>query len=288
MTAPGLSLRDVRKTYPGFELGPMSLELTPGTAMGLLGPNGAGKTTLLNVIALQSRLTSGAMRYGGASIAWGDARWKSRISYIREAPAFYDELTIGETLRFAERIYDEWDGPFADALVARFGLDRSRKLGTLSKGTRVKVGLVAGLAHRAQFLLLDEPTAGLDPDAREDLQRTLRDLLRERPDVSILLSSHIFEDLDTVADRVAIIRKGRLVFDCAREELAALALYRLPAGLDPGGLSDARLSWQSDGHRSVLVERASPLGAALARLPGAVEQPSEAMLAAVYRGTQHA
>lgn len=287
MTTPGLSLRGVCKAYPGFELGPLSLDVSPGTAMGLLGPNGAGKTTLLNVIALQSRVTAGAMTYGGVDIPWGDARWKSRISYIREAPAFYDELTIGETLRFAARIYEEWDGPFAEALVTRFGLDRSHKVGTLSKGTRVKLGLVAGLAHRAQFLLLDEPTAGLDPDAREELQRALRDLLRERPDVSILLSSHIFEDLDAVADSVTIIRKGRLVFQCGREELSALALYRLPAGLEPAGLSKARLSWHADGYRSVLVARGSPLSAALSHLPGAIEHPSEAILAAVYRGTQH-
>jgi hypothetical protein len=105
--------------------------------------------------------------------------------------------------------------------------------------------------------------------------------------MSILISSHIFEDLDAVADRVTIIRRGRIVFGCGRDELAALALYRLPAGVEAGGLSGARLSWIADGHRSVLVERRSPLAAALGSLPGAVEQPSEAILAAVYRGTQH-
>lgn len=287
MTAPRLALRSVCKVYPGFELGPLSLDLLPGIAMGLLGPNGAGKTTLLNVIALQSRLTAGAMTYGGVDIAWGDARWKSRISYIRETPAFYDELTIGETLRFAARIYEEWDRPFAEALMTRFGLDRSRRVGTLSKGTRVKLGLVAALAHRARLLLLDEPTAGLDPDAREDLQRALRDLLRERPDVSILLSSHIFEDLDAVADSVTIIRNGRLVFECSREELSEFGLYRLPAGVELAGLSEARLAWHADGHRSVLVARTSPLGAALRTVPGAVEEPSGGLLAAIYRGTQH-
>jgi ABC-2 type transport system ATP-binding protein len=230
MTALGLCLRGVRKSYPGFELGPLSLDVPQGTVVGLLGPNGAGKTTLLNVIALQSRSTAGTMTYGGVAIQWGDAWWKSRLTYVRETPAFYDELTIHDTLRFAARIYEEWDTSFADALVTRFGLDPSRRVGTLSKGTRVKLALVAALAHHARLLLLDEPTAGLDPDAREDLQRALHDLLRERPDVGILLSSHIFEDLEAVADRVGIIRNGRLVLDCRRDELpdgaTLAAIYR--------------------------------------------------------------
>jgi ABC-2 type transport system ATP-binding protein len=227
MSAPALALRGIVKRYPGFELGPLSLDLAPGSALGLLGPNGAGKTTLLNVIALQVRAAAGELAYGGTAIPWGDARWKSRISYIRETPAFYDELTVGQTLRFASSLYDEWDAAFADALVTRFRLDRSRPVGTLSKGTRVKVGLVAALAHRAAFVLLDEPTAGLDPDARDDLQQTLRQLREERPEVCIVLSSHIFEDIDAVADRVAIIRGGRVVRQGTRAELPDLpAVYR--------------------------------------------------------------
>ena len=286
MTLPSLALTEVVKRYPAFELGPLSMTFAPGTAVGLLGPNGAGKTTLLNVIALQSKISSGTLTYGGQPIGWADARWKSRISYIRETPAFYDELTIDATLRLAARIYDEWDAAFAGDLVRRFRLDPSRSMATLSKGTRVKVGLVAALAHRAAFVLLDEPTAGLDPDARDDLQQALNELRAERPEVCIVLSSHIFEDLDAVADRVSIVRGGRLVFACTRDELATHALYRLPAALGADGLSAARLVWDADGHRSVLVARDSPLAAVVRTLPGALEVTGDAVLPAIYRGTQ--
>ena len=226
MSSPCLTLRGIVKQYPDFTLGPLSMELAPGSALGLLGPNGAGKTTLLNVIAQQARPTAGELACG-APIAWGDSRWKSRVSYIRETPAFYDELTVGQTLRFASSLYDEWDTAFAGALATRFRLDHSRLMGTLSKGTRLKVGLVAALAHRAAFVLLDEPTAGLDPDARDDLHRTLRDLRSERPELCLVLSSHIFEDIDAVADHVAIIRDGRLVRQGTRAEFGDLpAAYR--------------------------------------------------------------
>src|SRR5262249_386265 len=157
--------------------GPISCEFARGRAYGLLGPNGAGKTTLLNLVTLQSRLSGGSIAFDGVPVRWGDTAWKSRLSYIREVPGFYDELTVGATLDLARPVEGEWDRRHAAELVQRFSLDVSRRVGALSKGTKVKLGLVVALAHRAELLVLDEPSAGLDPDAREDLQRALRDLM---------------------------------------------------------------------------------------------------------------
>jgi ABC-2 type transport system ATP-binding protein len=221
MSEHGLELKDLQRDFPGFRLGPISIRLVPGVAYGLLGPNGAGKSTLLNSITLQLNLSGGRMCYNGAPVTWGDAAWKLRWSYIRETPAFYDELTIAQTLRLAARLYGRWDEEFSRSLLDRFSLNAKNKVGTLSKGSKVKLGIITALAHHAEFLILDEPTSGLDPTARAELQGMLRQLMGEQPELCLILSSHIFEDIEQVADEVLILRNGNLVF---QQTLGAIAL----------------------------------------------------------------
>ena len=168
MTNAVLELRDLGRAFPGFQLGPLSLRLHPGQVYGLLGPNGAGKTTLLDLIASQLQATSGTLSHGGRRIRWGDRGWKARFSYIREMPSFYAELTVAQILELAGQLYPHWDPALADSLVGTFHLRPHQRVGHLSKGTRVKLGIVTALSHRAELLILDEPTAGLDPSARAD------------------------------------------------------------------------------------------------------------------------
>lgn len=190
-----------------------SIRLAPGVANGLLGPNGAGKSTLLNSITLQLKLTAGQMFYNGATVAWGDAAWKLRWSYIRKTPAFYDELTIAQTLRLAVQLCGRWDEEFARILLDRFSLNASNNVGNLSKGSKVKLGIITALAHRTEFLILDEPTSGLDPTARAELQAVLRQLMKEQEGLCLIISSHIFDDIEQVADEVLILRNGQLVVE---------------------------------------------------------------------------
>jgi ABC-2 type transport system ATP-binding protein len=203
-----LELQNICKKFQGLTLGPVNLNIAPGMAYGLLGPNGAGKTTLLNCIALQLRLTSGNIIFNGSQIGWNDIAWKSQISFIREVPNLYDELTIGQTLDLASNIYAAWDSSFADAMIRRFDLNVAERVGILSKGTKVKVGLIAALAHQAKVIILDEPTAGLDPSARAELQTILLEIKQARQDVSFIISSHIFEDTERVADELIILDRG--------------------------------------------------------------------------------
>ena len=219
MAAPYLDLRGLTKAFPDFVLGPLSAAFHPGRVYGILGPNGAGKTTLLNLVTLQCRATAGAMCHEGAAVRWGDARWKGKVAYVRESPAFYDELTVGETLRLASRLYDSWDIGLAAHMSMRLGLRGQQRVRTLSKGTRVKLGLVAALASRAELLVLDEPTAGVDPTSREELHDLLRQFRRERAELCVLLSSHIFEDLEESADEVLILRDGQIAFQASREQM---------------------------------------------------------------------
>ena len=264
-----LELRNLGRVFPGFQLGPLSLRLHPGQVYGLLGPNGAGKTTLLDLIALQLKATTGTLSYGGRPIRWGDSAWKARFSYIRERPSFYAELTVAQTLELAGRLYNCWDHLLADTLVGRFALPPHQRVRHLSKGTRVKLGIVTALAHRAALPILDEPTAGLDPTARADLQDTVR-------------------LLDESATEILIMRRGRLVFQACTDTLHDSTLYRSEA---PGTVATSRdllLRWWRRETTWLLVRRGSPLDAELCLRPDQVTQHPTSMLAAIYHGTEHA
>ncbi len=214
MKLHSLGVRDLVKRYEGFHLGPLAFDLAPGRACGLLGPNGSGKTTLLNCLAGQVRPDAGEILWNGRDIPWGDWRYREEISFTLETPILYEDLSIGQTLRFASSIYATWDGPFALDWLAKMKLDPKKRVRALSKGMRVKLSLIAGLAHGAKLLLLDEPTAGLDPDARADIQELLRNLVRERQ-ACLMISSHLFEDIESVCDDLIILRQGRITLTSA-------------------------------------------------------------------------
>ena len=282
-----LELHDVCRVFPGFTFGPVSCEFRPGQVYGLLGPNGAGKTTLLDLIALQLRATTGTLRYGGRPIAWGERTWKTRFSYIRETPSFYAELTVTQTLELAGRLCTCWDPVLADTLVCRFRLQPRQLVGDLSKGTRVKLGIVTALAHRADVLILDEPTAGLDPTGRADLQNALRTLVRDHPSLCVLLSSHVFEDIDEAATEVLILRRGRLVFHAGADTLHDSTLYRAESSDAVATSPGLLLRWRRRETEWLLVRRGSPLDTHLRLRSDHVEERPPSLTAAVYHGTEH-
>lgn len=280
-----LELVDVRRRFPGFELGPLSLKLRRSRVYGLLGPNGAGKTTLLDIVALQTRPTAGALRTEGESLAWGSCAWKARISYVREVVAFYDELTVAETLRLASRLYGRWDPALAARLVDTLELPLDRRVRELSKGTKVKLGVASALAHHADLLLLDEPTAGLDPSARAGVQAIVRDMARDHPRLCVVFSSHIFEDLEETATDLLILRNGRLVFEAPADVLSTSTLYRTEAAGAVGPSPDVLARWEDKGMEWLLVLGGSGLDADLRQRADHVEERPSSTLAALYHGT---
>lgn len=244
-SGPGLVVDEMEAAYPGFRLGPISLELRRGVAYGLLGPNAAGKTTLLNALALQKKLARGSFSWNGRVVPWGDSNWKRCCTYIRETPVFYEELTVRQTLRLAASLCGEWDAVFANRWVDRFRLDPAALVGSLSKGSLVKLGLIIGLAHRAEVLLLDEPTAGLDPTARMELQSLLREIVTDQQ-LCVVISSHLFDDLEAVAHEVLILRRGKVAM---RDALAARARMQVYRSVEPIEVRDDSIvsKWKSDG-----------------------------------------
>jgi ABC-2 type transport system ATP-binding protein len=213
------------KSYPGFRLGPLDLQAAAGAVYGLLGPNGAGKTTLLNCLAGQSRAEQGEVRWEGHLITRDRWQHREKIAYIPEKLALYDEATVRQTLGFCSRFFAQWDESFVSEWLRKLNLEPAKRVGDLSKGMKVKLSLILGLARRARLLLLDEPTAGLDPDSRLEIQELLRDPANSS--TCILISSHLFEDLEKVAHEILFIRDGKFSFRISREDIRTLRLVTM-------------------------------------------------------------
>lgn len=187
----------------------VDLVVNEGEIFGFLGPNGAGKTTTIRVLLDLIRPTSGSARVFGIESAADPIAIHRRIGYLPGEWNLYDRLTGSETIRFFGNLRRGVDPAYTRQLIERLDLDPSRRFREYSRGNKQKVGLVVALQHKPDLLILDEPTAGLDPL----VQQTFNQLLFEaRTDGrTVFLSSHIISEVERTCDRVAIIREGRIV-----------------------------------------------------------------------------
>jgi ABC-2 type transport system ATP-binding protein len=187
----------------------LDLVVEPGEVYGYLGPNGAGKTTTIRLLLGLLRPSAGRAELFGVD-AWHDAvTAHRRLSYVSAEPSLWPGLTGGETLEFLARVRGGADTAYRDLLVERFQLDTVKKIRALSHGNRQKVQLIAAFASRADLLILDEPTGGLDPLMEMAFRQTVKEA-RENGQ-TVFLSSHILSEVEAVCDRVGILRQGRLV-----------------------------------------------------------------------------
>jgi ABC-2 type transport system ATP-binding protein len=187
----------------------LDLAVEPGEVYGYLGPNGAGKTTTIRLLLGLHRPTAGRAELFGVD-AWRDpVTAHRRVAYVASEPFLWPALTGAETLEFLGRVRDATDHAYRELLVERFQLEVDRKVRALSHGNRQKVQLIAAFASRADLLILDEPTGGLDPLMEMAFRETVREA-KERGQ-TVFLSSHILSEVEAVCDRVGILRQGRLV-----------------------------------------------------------------------------
>jgi ABC-type multidrug transport system ATPase subunit len=152
---------------------------------------------------------------------------RERIAYVPETPALYDDLTVAQSLRFGELVYRQWHPERASEWQRRFCLQGNRKVGELSKGMRTKLALLMGISHDAELLLLDEPTAGLDPESRSEFQMHLKTLAAESG-ACLVVSSHLFEDAEQAAEEFLVLRDGRIRFRSTVSEVGRMKIYSLP------------------------------------------------------------
>jgi ABC-2 type transport system ATP-binding protein len=187
----------------------VDLEVQPGEVFGFLGPNGAGKTTTIRTLLDLIRPTSGVARIFGIESSADPVAIHRRIGYLPGEFALYDRLTGHQHLEYFANLRGGVDTSYQAGLIERFDLDPSRKFKEYSKGNKQKVGLVIALQHHPELLVLDEPTAGLDPLIQLSFFEALRDAVADG--ATVFLSSHILSEVEKTCHRVAIIREGRLV-----------------------------------------------------------------------------
>jgi ABC-2 type transport system ATP-binding protein len=198
----------------------VSVEIEAGSITGLLGRNGAGKTTLLRILAGQEFPSSGSVSVLGAPPAENENVLR-RMMFVREDQA-YPDIRVGSALRAASWFYPNWDARLADSLTADFDLRPNKAIKRLSRGMRSALGIVIGLAARAEVTLFDEPYAGLDAVARQVFYDRLLADYAECPR-TILLSTHLIDEAAALFESVVVIDRGRVVLEAAADSLRGVA-----------------------------------------------------------------
>lgn len=211
-----IEVRNLCKSYPGFALRDISFTVPQGICCGLVGSNGAGKSTTLRILAGLAFPDSGEVRLLDRSA--GDVSAKEEMAILFDQPYFQEDWTpedIGKNLR---PFYRSWNRVRYREYLARFSLDPKKKYKNLSRGMKQKLAMAVHLSHETRVLLLDEPTGGLDPAAREELLDIFREYMIPE-NRTILFSTHITSDLEQIADRILYIQGGAISYEGSREEL---------------------------------------------------------------------
>ena len=228
-----ITTQGLTKRY-GADDGVHGLDLTVprGSTFGLLGPNGAGKSTTLKMLMGLIAPDEGHAEVLGVSPPFGDVPLRARIGYVPERHCMYRWMTVSEIVRFVSAFYPTWNASFCDALLRQYGLDLGKKVEQLSHGMQTKLALTLALAHEPELLLLDEPTTGLDPIVREEFLEGILHPLVAESERTVIFSSHIMSDIETVADTIAIVNRGRLLTCRSRDDLANGIKRIVTAGAD--------------------------------------------------------
>jgi heme exporter protein A len=210
----------VKSFGPRAALAGVDLSVTAGEFLTLVGPNGAGKTTLLRVMATLVRPTSGTVRIAGLDPARAGDQARRSIGFLSHRTLLYDDLTAEQNLRFYARMYDlQGETEHIQVLLERVGLSARRHdlVRTFSRGMQQRLAVARAVLHQPQVLLLDEPYTGLDPNAAQALTDLLAQLAGEG--CTVLLTTHNLERGLAVGRRVAVLARGRLVYDERREAI---------------------------------------------------------------------
>lgn len=203
-----LELTGISKDYGTFCLGPVDLQLPRGVVMGLVGANGAGKTTLMKLILGLIKPTGGTVRILGGTPE--DNILRERIGVVFDELSLPGSLTSLQAGNIMAGIYKNWDATGYTALVKKLELPEKKSITEFSRGMKMKLGIAVALSHKAELLLLDEPTGGLDPIVRGEILDLFREFMQNENN-SILISSHITSDLVKLADYITYIDKGKLL-----------------------------------------------------------------------------
>ena len=204
------ALSGVSKHYENFALKDITLSMPEGQVMGLVGVNGAGKTTMLRILSGLALPDSGTVEVLGYAMPEQQVAAKKELGFATEDMRLFKSQTLRWHMDFVRAIYPGWDETYALELLLRFDLRAEQKLSGFSHGQRVKALLMLNFARRPKLLLLDEPTTGLDPVARDEVLDALAEVLRDEAR-SVLFSSHNTKDIEQIADTITFVHNGELL-----------------------------------------------------------------------------
>lgn len=214
----GIVIDNLTKNYSATKaLKGISLRFEQNGVVGLLGPNGAGKTSLMKILTGYLSQWKGTVSFDGMDIRTNTKKIQQIIGYLPENNPLYLEMYIKEYLNFVGALY-KLKTPPIEAVIEKTGLQEHahKKIGDLSKGYKQRVGIAAALLHDPAYLILDEPTTGLDPNQVIEIRNLIKNLGKKK---TVFLSTHILQEVDAMCDRVIIINKGEIVLDQALVEL---------------------------------------------------------------------
>ncbi len=248
-----ITLNNVTKSFgPTVAVDDVSFNVDRGEVVGFLGPNGAGKSTTMRLITTYLEPESGAVLVDGTDVREDPVAARRRIGYLPENNPLYSDMLVSEYLAFIRDlrgVAGNGPGSALDDAVQAGGIAEVfyRPIGELSKGYRQRLGLAAAILHRPDYLILDEPTEGLDPNQRQEIRNLIREVGKEH---TVLLSTHVLPEVEETCRRIIVIHQGKIVADGTTQELLARA----------------------KGARSVVVEvEGGGVESAVAALPGIEE-----------------
>ncbi len=205
-----IEIEGLCKRYDGFAIENLDLSIPQGGIMGFIGANGAGKTTTIYSILNVIPVDAGRIQIFGKDYKKDEQEIKQDIGVVFDEMGYHEIMTPLQISRMMKSIYHNWSEMEFAKYLDRFGLPYKKRCGTFSRGMRMKLQIAVALSHGAKLLIMDEPTSGLDPVVRNEMLDIFQEFVEEE-DHTILLSSHIIEDLERIADEIAFIDKGRIL-----------------------------------------------------------------------------
>lgn len=227
----GINIQNLTKSYGSNPaLKGLSMTVENKGVVGLLGPNGAGKTTLMKILTGYLSRWEGSVQIGNMDLKEALKKAQKQIGYLPENNPLYPEMYVKEYLKFIGDLYGLKKTPIEE-VIQKTGLEeyQLKKIGTLSKGYKQRVGLAATLLHDPQYLILDEPTTGLDPNQVIEIRKLIRQLGKNK---LVLLSTHILQEVEAMCDRVVILNRGNMVLNETLESLQNDQLQTVSVGFD--------------------------------------------------------
>lgn len=239
-----IRIRNLEKSFDDFTLGPIDLDIPNGTIVGYIGQNGAGKSTTIKLILGLLNKDRGEIEVLGVNNT-KDVEIKDRIGVVFDDLLFPEEMILVDVEKFCSGVYSKWDRKSFASYKERFSLKDKQKIKSYSRGMKMKLSMAVALSHKAELLILDEATSGLDPVVREEILDLLLDFMQDE-NHTILISSHILSDLEKIADYIAFIHEGRILFveakDILEEDYGICSLSSEEASnLDPEAIVGRRM-----------------------------------------------